>query len=39
MFTANTGPVERFVDHLLGQRPSQRFKVFECGEKWDVPAE
>jgi L-ascorbate metabolism protein UlaG (beta-lactamase superfamily) len=37
MFAKNTGNVSRFIDHLLGQRPSQRFKVFECGEMWMVP--
>jgi L-ascorbate metabolism protein UlaG (beta-lactamase superfamily) len=37
MFASNTGNVSRFIDHLLGQRPSQRFKVFECGEMWKVP--
>lgn len=37
MFPKNGGDVGRFIDHMLGQRPSQRFKVFECGEKWDVP--
>jgi L-ascorbate metabolism protein UlaG (beta-lactamase superfamily) len=36
MFASNTGDVNRFVDHLLGQRPEQRFKVFEVGEKWVV---
>jgi hypothetical protein len=36
MFASNTGDVNRFIDHLLGQRPSQRFKVFEAGEKWVV---
>jgi L-ascorbate 6-phosphate lactonase len=39
MFTNNTGDVDRFVDHLLGQRPEQRFKVFDYGEKWIVPVE
>lgn len=28
-----------FVDHMLGQRPEQSFKVFEVGEKWTVPEE
>ena len=37
MFAANTGDVSRFIDHLLGQRPEQRFKVFELGERWTVP--
>ena len=36
MFATNTGDVNRFIDHLLGQRPAQRFKVFEVGEKWVV---
>jgi L-ascorbate metabolism protein UlaG (beta-lactamase superfamily) len=39
VFGFGAGEAERFIDHLLGQRPSQRFKVFECGEKWDVPAD
>ena len=39
VFHSGAAEVERFIDHLLGQRPSQRFKVFECGEKWDVPAD
>jgi L-ascorbate 6-phosphate lactonase len=39
MFASNTGDVNRFIDHLLGQRPLQRFKVFEIGERWEVPAE
>jgi len=28
-----------FVAHMLGHRPEQRFKVFQCGEKWTVPEE
>jgi L-ascorbate metabolism protein UlaG (beta-lactamase superfamily) len=28
---------ERFVDHVLGHRPLQRFKVFRIGEQWTVP--
>jgi L-ascorbate metabolism protein UlaG (beta-lactamase superfamily) len=39
MFRTNSGDVEGFIDHLLGQRPSQPFKVFASGEKWEVPAE
>ena len=39
MFASNTGDVSRFIDHLLGQRPEQRFKVFACGEKWMVPVD
>jgi L-ascorbate 6-phosphate lactonase len=38
-FASHAGNVDAFIDHLLGQRPAQRFKVFECGEKWDVPAD
>ncbi|SRR5579884_328482 len=30
-------PAAEFIDHLLGHRPSQRFHVFQCGEKWTVP--
>jgi L-ascorbate metabolism protein UlaG (beta-lactamase superfamily) len=26
-----------FVAHMLGQRPEQAFKVFQCGEGWTVP--
>ena len=29
---------QRFVEHMLGHRPAQRFKVFERGEMWSVPA-
>ncbi len=36
-FTGDFGDVNRFVEHMLGHRPEQRFKVFECGEKWTVP--
>ena len=39
VFGSGSDEAERFIDHLLGQRPSQRFKVLECGEKWDVPAD
>ncbi|HEY3739828.1 MAG TPA: MBL fold metallo-hydrolase [Bryobacteraceae bacterium] len=28
-----------FIEHMLGHRPLQRFKVFEIGEGWTVPAE
>jgi L-ascorbate metabolism protein UlaG (beta-lactamase superfamily) len=27
----------RFIDHMLFHRPSQRFKIFHCGEGWTVP--
>jgi L-ascorbate metabolism protein UlaG (beta-lactamase superfamily) len=29
--------VNRFVNHMLGFRPSTGFKVFECGERWIIP--
>ena len=29
--------VDRFIDHMLGRRPSQAFKVFKIGERWTVP--
>ena len=29
--------VAHFIDHMLGHRPAQRFKVFERGEMWTVP--
>jgi L-ascorbate 6-phosphate lactonase len=31
------GEEGRFIAHMLGQRPEQRFKVFQVGEKWTVP--
>jgi L-ascorbate 6-phosphate lactonase len=37
MFKKDNVDVGRFIDHLLGHRPAQRFKVFECGEKWALP--
>jgi L-ascorbate metabolism protein UlaG (beta-lactamase superfamily) len=30
---------ERVIEHMLGHRPAQRFKVFEPGEMWTVPVE
>jgi L-ascorbate metabolism protein UlaG (beta-lactamase superfamily) len=39
MFTFNTVDVNRFIEHMLGQRPYQRFKVFQCGEGWTVPVD
>lgn len=30
---------DRFVDHMLGFRPSTGFKVFHKGERWSVPGE
>jgi L-ascorbate metabolism protein UlaG (beta-lactamase superfamily) len=29
--------VNRFIAHMLGHRPEQKFKIFECGEMWRVP--
>lgn len=37
MFDSCTVDVNRFIEHLLGRRPAQKFKIFECGEKWSVP--
>ncbi len=31
-------PVTPFIEHMLGHRPSQKFKVFQLGEKWTVPS-
>jgi L-ascorbate metabolism protein UlaG (beta-lactamase superfamily) len=28
--------VNRFIEHMLGHRPAQRFKVFEVGEMWAI---
>jgi len=39
MFAINDADISRFVDHMLGFRPSQRFKVFECGERWIIPGD
>ena len=36
-FAGDLGNVNRFIEHMLGHRPEQRFKVFQCGEKWTVP--
>ncbi len=30
---------DRFVEHLLGQHPGQRFKLFACGEGWSIPGD
>jgi L-ascorbate metabolism protein UlaG (beta-lactamase superfamily) len=37
MFALNDVPIDSFVSHMLGHRPEQRFKIFQCGERWDVP--
>ncbi len=31
--------VNRFIAHMLGHRPEQKFKIFECGEMWRIPGE
>jgi|SRR5579871_1247916 len=31
------GEEGEFISHMLGQRPEQAFKVFQCGEKWTLP--
>jgi L-ascorbate metabolism protein UlaG (beta-lactamase superfamily) len=38
MFATDNVDVNRFIDHLLGHRPAQRFKVFQCGEGWALPS-
>ncbi len=36
--TFDDGSAENdFIAHMLGHRPEQQFKVFQCGEKWTVP--
>ena len=37
MFPGCAVEVDRFIEHLLGQHPAQRFKVFQCGEGWSIP--
>jgi len=36
-YGASPSSSERFIEHMLGHRPAQRFKVFEAGEMWTVP--
>ena len=36
-FEGQEPDVSRFVDHMLGHRPSTGFKVFKPGERWIVP--
>ncbi len=31
--------MQGFLDHLLFHKPSQRFKIFEPGEGWQIPAQ
>ncbi|MBV6432873.1 MAG: hypothetical protein IANPNBLG_03020 [Bryobacteraceae bacterium] len=35
--TAGDNNIEQFVEYMLFHRPEQRFKVFACGEGWQVP--
>ena len=37
--TPESPRITRFIEHMLGHRPLQKFKVFEIGEGWTVPAE
>jgi L-ascorbate 6-phosphate lactonase len=39
MFPGCAVEVDRFIEHLLGRHPAQRFKVFQCGEGWSIPGE
>jgi L-ascorbate metabolism protein UlaG (beta-lactamase superfamily) len=39
MFAHDTVDINRFIEHMLGHRPAQRFKVFQCGEMWALPEE
>ncbi|MEX2261669.1 MAG: MBL fold metallo-hydrolase [Bryobacteraceae bacterium] len=39
MFAPGAAKENRFVEHMLGQRPSQQFKIFQCGEGWTIPSE
>jgi L-ascorbate 6-phosphate lactonase len=36
-FSGQSEDANRFVDHMLGFRPSVGFKVFEPGERWIIP--
>lgn len=38
-FAGQEPDADRFIDHMLGQRPALPFKVFDAGEKWRVPVE
>jgi L-ascorbate metabolism protein UlaG (beta-lactamase superfamily) len=37
MFARDNVDINRFIEHMLGQRPEQRFKIFKCGEMWAPP--
>jgi L-ascorbate 6-phosphate lactonase len=39
MFPGCALDIDRFIEHLLEHHPAQRFKVFECGEGWSIPAD
>ncbi|MGH9632672.1 MAG: MBL fold metallo-hydrolase [Bryobacteraceae bacterium] len=34
---ASAEQLNHFVDHMLGHRPAQKFKILEVGEEWPVP--
>ncbi len=36
-FVPDRGEENAFIEHMLGQRPEQQFKVFQCAERWTVP--
>lgn len=36
-FEEHQADISRFVDHMLGYRPTTGFKVFQAGECWVVP--
>ncbi len=36
-FAEQDAGIGRFIDHMLGHRPSTGFKVFQAGERWIVP--
>jgi L-ascorbate 6-phosphate lactonase len=36
-FGEDRGEENDFIAHMLGHRPDQPFKVFQCGERWTVP--
>jgi L-ascorbate 6-phosphate lactonase len=37
-YGAPSSSSDRFIEHMLGHRPAQRFKVFQPGEMWAIPA-
>jgi L-ascorbate metabolism protein UlaG (beta-lactamase superfamily) len=36
-FSESEADLNRFIDHMLGFRPSTGFKVFQPGERWIIP--